>query len=277
MSGVSEAVGWGRNAAAAALSGAMLAGGAALVAVSEPARHSTAVPLALLVAVLLPIYVLAHRYTLDFEFRRVANSVTMVQLPLALGVLLVAPLAHLVVRLGAAVLNVTTKRHRPQQALYNLGVAALEVGAAAFAVGLVPAGETGPPLWLALYTGLLLGDLIGAFVLAGVWKLVGVPVDFRSTIWTFAATAPVALLFTGLAAVAISAATVEASTTLVMLALAAWLGLAYRAHRRLRAQHTTTEQLYTFVKDLGPLSAGEERAPAVLEQVRRCCTPSGWT
>ena len=268
MSGVTEAVGWGRNAAAAALSAAMLAGGVTLVAVSEPARHSTAVPLALLVAVLLPIYVLAHRYTLDFEFRRVANSVTMVQLPLALGVLLVAPLAHLAVRLMAAVANAVLKRQRPHPALYNLGAAALEVGAAAFAVGLVPAGETGPPLWLALYAGLLVGDVVGALVLDGVWRLLRVRVDFRSTLRTLMVTAPVALLFTGLAAVAISAATVEASTSVVMLALAAWLGLAYRAHRRLRAQHTTTEQLYTFVKDLGPLTLGEARAPAVLEQVR---------
>jgi hypothetical protein len=63
----------------------------------------------------------------------------------------------------------------------------------------------------------------------------------------------------------------------VVLGLAAGLGLAYRAHRKVLAQQHATEGLYEFVKDLGPLQL-DSRAPSTRwSGCGCCCTPSGST
>ena len=268
MSNIEEGPDRGRSTTAALLSVAYLAAGVVLILMAEPLDTDIGLPLPWLVAVLLPVYVAAHRYSLDFEFRRESNSVTLVQLPLALGVYLVAPLAHLAVRLVASLVHSVMERQAPQKAVYNLAAAGFEVGAAAFAVGLVAPGDTGPRMWVALYGGLLAGDVAGAIVLNAIWRRLGMPVSLFRTARNLVMTAPVSLLFTGLAIVAINAARVEALTAGIMIALALWLALAYRAHRHVVARQETTEHLYEFVKELGPLTINSLETPVVLEHVR---------
>ena len=260
--------GVGRKTAAAAISCALLLLGLALTYAATPPALDEQLPLALVAAVLLPAYVLGHRYALDFEFRRESNSVTLVQLPLALGVQIIAPGAHLVLRLTAVAIGTLLERSAPQKALYNAAAAALEVGAASYAVGLVRDGDMGPTMWLALYAGLLVGDVVGALALSAIWRVLRLPTSSGRMLLTLVLAAPVSLIFTGVAVVAISAIRVEPLTALVVLALAAWLGLAYRAHRRVLARQTTTEQLYAFVKELAPLTLDDVEAPALLERVR---------
>ena len=257
-----------RPGVAALLSLAYLLLGVALCVLAAPAAFDVGLPTLLLFAVLVPVYLLAHRYSLDFELRRETHSVTLVQLPLALGVQAVAPLVHLAARLLATLISTLLDRQPPQKALYNLAAAGFEVGAAAFAVGLVADGNSGPAMWLALYLGILAGDVLGALVLNAVWRAVGVPARLNGVVRTIAVTAPASLLFTGLAVVAINAVRMQALTILVMLALAGGLALGYRAHRKLVAQQAAAEQLYLFVKDLGPLTIDSAGAATVLEQVR---------
>jgi diguanylate cyclase (GGDEF)-like protein len=268
MSAGEHEPGWGRTIGAAGLSLALLAAGVALAAAAAPPSVNPGLPVPLVLAALLPVYVFAHHHSLDFEFRRESSSVTMVQLPLALGVQVIAPVAHLAVRMAASCVSIAIDRQNPQKAIYNLGAAAFEVGAAAFAVGLVQHDQPGPAVWVALYLGLVVGDVVGALFLNFIWRVLGMPVSGSRALQTLLRTAPASLLFTGLAVVAISAARVEPLTALVMLALAGGLGMAYRAHRRLVAQQASTERLYGFVKDLGPLTLDSPAAPAVLEQVR---------
>jgi len=258
----------GRQATAAAISVAYLLVGVALATLATPVVSHVRVHDLWLIGLLLPVYVAAHHYSLDFEFRREANSVTLVQLPLALGLYLIWPLAHLAVRLTASLIHSTMDRQAPQKALYNLAAAAFEVGAAAFAVGLVPQGDTGPVMWLALYGGLLAGDVAGPLVLDALWHRLGMPVSWRRTARNILVMLPVGLLFTAIAIVAINAAHVEPLTTLVMLALASWLAFAYRAHRHVVARQVTTEQLYDFVRRLGPLTVHSADTPLALERVR---------
>ncbi len=258
----------GRPGVAALISLAYLLLGVALCALAAPAAFDVGLPTLLLFVGLVVVYLLAHRYSLDFEFRRESNSVTLVQLPLALGVQAVAPMVHLAARLSAALIYTLLDRQPPQKALFNLAAASFEVGAAAFAVGLVTNADSGPAMWLALYLGILAGDILGALVLTAIWRAIGVPAPLSGAARTIAITAPVSLLFTGLAVVAINAVREEPTTILVMLALAGGLALGYRAHRKVVAQQRATEQLYAFVKDLGPLTINSLDAPTILERVR---------
>jgi diguanylate cyclase (GGDEF)-like protein len=258
----------GRQATAAAISVAYLLVGVALASWATPVDSHLRVPGLWLVAFLLPVYVAAHHYSLDFEFRRESKSITLVQLPLALGLYVVSPVAHLVTRLLASLVQSCLVRQDPLKTLYNLAASAFEVGAAAAAVGLVAPGETGPTMWLALYGGLLAGDVVGTLVLNVIWRQLGMQVSLRESARNLLLMAPVGLLFTGLAVVAITAAQSEVFTAVVMLGLALWLALAYRAHRQVVAQQATTEKLYDFVRSLGPLTVHSEHTPLALERVR---------
>jgi hypothetical protein len=214
----------GRQATAAAISVAYLAVGVALAVLATPVESHLSVPDLLISALLVPVYVAAHHYSLDFEFRRESNSVTLVQLPLAFGLYLVSPLAHLATRLVASLLYSAMTRQDRLKALFNLAAAGFEVGAAALAVGLVAPDETGPVMWLALYGGLLAGDVAGALVLNAIWRRLGMQVSLRQTARNLLLVAPVGFLFTAIAIVAINAARVEALTAVVMLGLALWVG-----------------------------------------------------
>ena len=137
MIAVEQRTSRGRSAVAAGLSAALLLAGVLLALAAGAPVHDAGVPLPLLLAVLVPVYVLTYRYPLEFEFRSESNGVTLTQLPLALGVQVVAPVVHLAARLTASLIGIVLERQAPQKALYNLAAAAIEVGAASFAVGLV--------------------------------------------------------------------------------------------------------------------------------------------
>ena len=255
--------------AAAALLCVLLLGAAVVLCVQAAGpRWSTQVPAIAFVALLAPVYYAAHRFSVDFELRSDSHSVTLVHLPLGVGALLLDPLSHLVARMLSSAALVVRERQPPLKALYNVATAAFEVGTAAFAVGLVAEEETGPTMWLALYLGLLTGDVLGALVLNAVWRLLGMPVSLHDAVRLLVAMVPMTAVFTALTIVALSAVRLEPATSVVVLGLAAGLGLAYRAHRKVIAQQQATERLYEFVKDLGPLELDSRAAEATLERMR---------
>ena len=256
-----------RRACAYGLILLLLAAGVVLAALSDPPAVSFDLPLPVTFAAFVGVYYLGTRYTLDYEFRSNSMSVTLVQLPLALGVQVVMPLVHVGARAAACALTVITQRQAPLQALCNMGLVCFEVGAATFFVSL-PAVSEGPAHWLALYVGLHVGDAVGAVVLGLVWRLIGIPVEVRSTVASIVAAAPVTLTFTAFAVVAVPALRDEPLTAPVLLGLMVGLAVAYRAHRRSVMQQRATEGLYAFTKDLGPLELSSEAAERALERVR---------
>jgi diguanylate cyclase (GGDEF)-like protein len=257
-----------RRTAAWLLCAALLGLGLALTLTADPPVYGDLLPTPWLAAALLPAYVAAHLFSVDFELRRETHSVTLVQLPLLLGVQLVSPVVHLGVRLAAMLVVVARDRQGPVKALYNLGVVAAELGVLAFVVSLVPSGAPAPVMWLALYAGLLAGDLLGAVVLTAVWRLLGLPVALQRPVGLLWVTAPVTLMFAAIAIVTVAAFRVEPLSALVTLLLACGFALAYRAHRRLVMQQRATARLYEFVKDLGPLTPDDPAAAQALETVR---------
>ena len=256
-----------RRACALALVGAVLVVGVLLAVLSGAPAGALDLPTPGVLLVLVVVYLAAAHFTLDYEFRQQSQSMTLVQLPLALGVQLVAPLLHVAARLIALGLVAVTTRQAPLKALFNLATACLEVGAASFAVSLAPQ-DAGPQHWFALYLGLFVGDLAGSLLLGAVWRLIGVPVEMRSVLAPIVAVAPVTLTFTALAIVAVVGVSAEIALAPILLGLAGGLLLAYRAHRRTVQQQLATERLYAFVKDLGPLELASPDAADAVDRVR---------
>ena len=245
----------------------LLAGGLLTWLAGTDTRWSHGVEPAVLVTMFTVVYFAAHHYSVDFELRRESHSVTLVQVPLAVGVMYLAPPAHLVARLVAPLVLALWRRQAPLKALFNVASAAFEVGAAAYAVMLVDP-DPGPVLWLALYAGLLIGDVVGTLMLSAVWWLIGMPVTPRTAARALAVVFPVTLVFTALSIVTLSAVRGEPAVWVVLLGLAGMLSLAYRTHRKVVGQQQATQLLYDFVKDLGPLDLTSPAAGSTLERMR---------
>jgi len=256
----------GRTAAAAALCLAVLAVGVTLALTATKSSLDLALPFAPLI--LVPAYLLSHRITLDFEVGQESRSIALSQLPLALGTLLVAPLAHLATRLVAVIVHVIMQRQGVVKALFNVAVAAFDVGATVTAVSLVDSSAPGPKLWLALFAGMLVGDLVSHLVLNAVWVLVGMPVTAGQVLKPMALGVIATTAFTGLAVVAVSAALTEPFTAVIGMLIAAGATLAYRKHRQLADQQAATQELYSFVRSLGPVDVDADEVEGVLERVR---------
>jgi diguanylate cyclase (GGDEF)-like protein len=257
-----------RSGAAALLCLVLLAGATALAlsAGAPPVRLD--LPAAAVAATLVPVYLLCGRITLDFEIRGESTSISPNQAVLALGVLAVAPPLHLAARLTAAVAHAVLERQRSVKALFNLAMAAGEVAIASFAVGLVHVEGTAPALWLALLVGLALAEVLGHVVLAAVWWLLRLPQSREQALRAGAFAVATTAVSTGCAVVAVPAVLAEPLAAAVVPLLVLGAAHAYRQHRRLVVAQGTTQDLYAFVRDLGPVDASTPEALDVLEQVR---------
>ncbi|MBK5306012.1 MAG: EAL domain-containing protein [Frankiaceae bacterium] len=257
-----------RHAAALVFCVSLLALGSWAALSSSPAPITAAFSLPWWV--LIPVYAVTQHYPVDFENRRGTYSLHLTQLPLTFGIVLVAPAYHLLARLvGVALDCVVLRRQAPLKVCFNLGSAAIDVGIAATAVALIGHSDRpGPSLWVALLVSVIVTEVIGAVSLAGVWRLIGVPLQSRQMFEPLGFAVIASATFTGLAIVAVSAMYTDRASVAIIAVLGGALALAYRGHRRLFAQQRTTEKLYEFVKDLGPVSFDSDRLPPLLDEVR---------
>lgn len=219
---------------------------------------------------LVPVYVLFSHLTVDFEFRKEARSVALTQLPLTVGVALLDPKLHLLAFFLAALIDsLIVRRQQLRKIPYNLGSAVLAVGLPTFAVHLTgPSVAPGPALWGGLVIGLLLSDLTSQMALLAILRSIGVPTPRQQVLAPLAFGAMSTSVFASLSIVAVTAMWTTAWSLVVVAVLGLGLTYAYRVHRRLFAQQRSTERLFEFVRDLGPLDVDSDRADDVLDQVR---------
>ncbi len=257
-----------RRFAVLLIGAALLAIGAALTRTAGPSPVRA--PFAFPAVLLFPLYLAALRKPLDFEYRKDAQSVTLVQLPLVLGALLVTPWLHLLMCLAAQLVDsLLLRRDPPSKFLYNAGAGAVEVALAATAVGVMAAtGTPSPAIWLVLLIGILAGDAIGQLALQSILALLGRRPSGGEIRLTMIVNLISSTVFTSAAVVAISAAYTEPATLAVTTALALTMGLFYRAYRKQAAREQGAEQLYGFVRGLGPVSVDSQEASELLEEAR---------
>ncbi|MCA1711033.1 MAG: EAL domain-containing protein [Actinobacteria bacterium] len=220
--------------------------------------------------VFVPVYALLLHYPVDFESRKASHSINLTQLPLAVGVILVAPGLHLAARLaGNFIDGALIRRQGSLKVGFNMGAGAVEVGIATTLLGLLDHHERPwPALWLVLVASLVAVEVAGALTLRVVWRLIGFPFTLREAVAPLVFAVGVGAVFTGFAIVAVAALYTDSSSMLVVAALGGGLALAYRGHRRLFAQQRKTEQLYEFVKELGPVDVASSELPGLLDEVR---------
>ncbi len=220
--------------------------------------------------VLVPLYVMARLFGAEIVRMGESITITMVHLPLILGAVLVDPAMHLLAVLVSVAATCAYRRQGLLKSCVNLSFGALEVGVIVAAVSLAPtANAPGPGLWLALLAGLIAGDAVTAQALNVVLAALGKPVDWREATASTLRRLPASVMFASLGILTLWAAWVDPWVVLTVVAFVVPLIAAYRGYTRLVAEQSVTENLYEFVKRLGPVTPGDERLSDALNSVRQ--------
>ena len=248
---------------------ALLASAGALLTVAD-AWFPHASPLSVPWWALIPAYAIGLVVPLEFEFRSEARSITLSQLPLALGLVFVAPWWHVAARLGGTVVDsVLWRRQPPVKVLYNLGCGAVEVATSAVVLyALTDDLRAGPALWLGLLVSLAVADVVTNLATTVVLALVVGPQSPRDVLHTVLSTLATSVVFAGFAIISVAAMMTDRATSAVVALTVGCLILAYRAHRRLAQTQKQTSELQQFVKGLGALDLQDDAGVAVLARLR---------
>jgi GAF domain-containing protein len=188
---------------------------------------------------------------IHLQFRREVHSVTLMEMPLVLGLHFVDPAGMVLARLAGSVpALVVHSRQRGTKLLFNLALFALEtcVAGLAFAwllAGRAPVGTAG---LTATFGAVLVTDLLSAaLVITAISPQEGPP-DGPSTGQALVSGAIAAVTNTSLALIAVAVLAADRQVAWLLLVLAAVLFIAYRAYASLREQHARLERLHHFTR-----------------------------
>jgi diguanylate cyclase (GGDEF)-like protein len=228
----------------------------------------------LLLGVLALLFALAERFTVKFPVRRGAHTMSLSEIPLVLGLLMIHPALLVLVRLVGGLAGLTVLRgQRGSKLLFNtaLYLTQATMAAAVFHVLGGTVDPYGPLGWAAAFAATFVADLVSIVLISAVIAL-----HDDSQEWRRLLSADVKELLQ-MPLVAVS--TTLALVTALLVRQQIWAGLllgvlvfaAYRVFDRYAQQtrtHQQVEDLYRFTSSLDGLTDAREVARTVLDQAR---------
>jgi diguanylate cyclase (GGDEF)-like protein len=205
------------------------------------------------------------------QFRREVHSVTLMEVPLVLGLHFVDPAAMVLARLaGSLPTLVLHSRQRGRKLLFNLALFALEACVAALVfswllAGRAPVGTIG---LAATFGAVGATDLLsGSLVIAAISLQEGV-LDRAAARQALTSGAIAAITNTSLALIAVVVLAADRQVAWLLLVLAAVLFIAYRAYASLREQHERLGRLHHFTRVVARSERSGAVAATILAQAR---------
>jgi diguanylate cyclase (GGDEF)-like protein len=231
-----------------ALSAGMVVAGVVAYALAVASRPvpPTGVSVSPLAITLLTVLLSASAVTM--QFRRQAQTLSLTELPLALGLLAVSPMALLLAKPVGHVLDGARRRLPPYKVAFNAAVVVLQVPLAvlSFRAVLGDAEPLGPRGWLAAWLAVLLTNLVSEAAINGAILLTGTKVERDHFGLTIGRWFVVSLVETSLALVAIEALRAEPRAGW-LLSLVTLLLLGFvRAYASLRDRNDELAAVYDF-------------------------------
>ena len=197
------------------------------------------------------------------EFRRQTYTFTFSEIPLILGLFLCSPAQFVIGRLlGEALYLVIKERQGPTKLSLNL---ASFLGECAVLLTVFQAFGTSfditqPAAWGAALVAVCVADLLGFVVIATAVRWHGGPIILRSILSIGALTAPVNASFALITGILL---VTEPAACLLLVGIAAFLVLTYRAYASLQQRFESLSLLYDFTR----LVSGAERPEVVLASI----------
>ena len=221
-------------------------------------------------AVLVIVFIAAEATQLHIEFHRQTHSISASELPLVVGLFVVAPVTLVGVRLLAAVLVMLVRRRPPIKIYFNLCLFAAETTLALVAFHAVRGGATevtDPRTWIAAAVAAAVGALVSYLaVLAVIASADGLP-PWRDAAGSLALACLTALLNTAIALVVVLSLSVAAWSGVLIAILGTVLYAAYRGYARSRKQHEVLDRVYRFSRLLEQVRGMDGPLEVALQEI----------
>ena len=222
-------------------------------------------------SVLLALFLVVEASVLHVQLRREAQTVSMSEIPLVLGLFLADPFTVVATRvLGSALVYALYRRQAPLKLTFNLALAFAEVslGLAVFHAVNGDAGAVDSRSWLAAYLAVFASSILSALAVMLVIVVYegGLPLrDLRSAVSTGL---PIAGLTATLGLIATNCLILSTETAWLLGVAAVACVVAYRTYASLADRHLSLEQLYRFSQVVGSSPEVDEVIRSMLAQAR---------
>ena len=221
------------------------------------------------VLIVLSVFVVAEATQLHLEYRRQNNSITLSEVPLVLGLFLLAPPVLLAVRVGAVLLVSLRQRRSVLKTAFNVTLAGAEVAvAASIAVALGLGDVSDPRSWLAVLAAV--GAVTGMSIVTVQLVILFTegPQSRVRIVRHVLLSAAIAALNSTVALVILIVLDVDGRAGVLLAVLCAVLLLAYRGYARSYRQHASLRRVYAFSRLLELVRSADAPLDAALNEAR---------
>jgi diguanylate cyclase (GGDEF)-like protein len=191
---------------------------------------------------------------LHIQIKREAQTVSISELPLVLGLFFAAPLDLLAGRLvGSLAILLFHRRSSTLKTIWNLSAIGLQTAVAVALFHLVSGGrgETSALTWLGAYAGSIGANCVSILALALVMAVYEGDLHPRELVRDLVTGDPAAPVVITLGLVAVTSLSASPGSAWLLLATGGGLLLAYRAYATLNDRHLNLERLYRFSQAVG--------------------------
>jgi diguanylate cyclase (GGDEF)-like protein len=214
--------------------------------------------------------VVAERTQLFIVVRKQTVALSVNDIPLTVGLLVLSPLSLLISRVVAKCVILVLRRPGAGKSVFNLGVEALEVAVAATVAHSLSTLHSvqEPATWGAIFVGVAAADVTSAALVALAIRVTEVQLDRRQVASLFVPAFVVGLIDTTLGLVGVLVMSVNrwAGSLLVLVIVVFYF--AHRAYGRFLAQHERLEQVYAFSRRVEASRPEPEAIGPLLEFIR---------
>jgi diguanylate cyclase (GGDEF)-like protein len=211
----------------------------------------------------------AESLTLQFEFRKQTFQWTASELALVIALVVLGGAWAAVARAVAVGAVLVVQGLHRAKVVFNVAIAVLEVVVAVSVLSLLPTDDlTEPQTWLAYVLAILVGNLVGALLIAtAITVTQGYP---GRLLWTrlfvpVAVVSPLAVVV-GLAVLLLVGVT--AWTWLLILPVIVALGLLYRRFGEVTREGQLLEEVYDFARRVEQVTGDEDAVGQIVQAVR---------
>jgi diguanylate cyclase (GGDEF)-like protein len=208
-------------------------------------------------AVRLPWWLLAAGFAateacvLHIQVKREAQTVSISELPLVLGLFFASPVQLLIGRLvGSAAILVFHRRSSVLKTVWNLASVTLQTAVAVAVFRLIGAGHdhSDPMTWLGAYAGPIAANCLAIVAVAGVVAVYDGDLRLREVLRDMVTGDPAAPAVVTLGLVAVTSLSAAPSSAWLLLLTGAGILLGYRAYAALSDRHLNLERLFRFTQ-----------------------------
>ena len=217
------------------------------------------------------MFAAAEAVVLHIQVQREAQTVSLSEIPLVVGLFMAEPVALLVGRtLGSFLVFTLQRRQAPIKVAFNTALV-LASGSVALTIWSLTWADidTGPQAWAGVFAALVAAGTFDAVATTMAIACYETSVKLRRVLREIAAAGVLAASVGTVGLVAATAISYDVRSAFLVEAAGALLLLAYRAYASLRERHESLEQLYHFSEVVSGAHDVDTVLRSVLEQARQ--------